>query len=173
METSGFFFFLKSQLCEMIVCWGTQLKGCLAKADTWKNISWSIYKWKDAWYKYGPTDSESSDIALLCCALLVFANNTCISVLFTLCCWTLLVVTPERNSPKNFLWGSCSFLMLPWPQANWWTLKFLQDWTISAGSCMVSAYWEDWTAAADSYLVFAMGLNCWYPANEDWTHLPN
>ena len=32
--------------------------------------------------------------------------------------------------------------------------------------------WKDWTAAADSYLVFATGLNCWYPDNEYWARLP-
>jgi hypothetical protein len=35
------------------------------------------------------------------------------------------------------------------------------------GDCQV-----DWTAAADLYLVFATGLNCWYPDNENWTHPP-
>ena len=25
---------LKSQLCQMMFCWGTQVTGCLAKADT-------------------------------------------------------------------------------------------------------------------------------------------
>jgi hypothetical protein len=33
-------------------------------------------------------------------------------------------------------------------------LQFLQDWSSAAGSCVM----------------FAMGLNCWYPDNEDWTH---
>jgi hypothetical protein len=27
---------LESQLCQMMLCWGTQVKGCLAKADTGK-----------------------------------------------------------------------------------------------------------------------------------------
>jgi hypothetical protein len=34
---------------------------------------------------------------------------------------------------------------------------------------MVSACQEDWIATADSYVVFAMGLDCWYPDNKDWT----
>ena len=29
---------LESPLCQMMVCWGTQVKGSIAKANTWKNV---------------------------------------------------------------------------------------------------------------------------------------
>jgi hypothetical protein len=29
---------LETQLCQMTFCWGTQVKGCLARADTCKDV---------------------------------------------------------------------------------------------------------------------------------------
>ena len=29
---------LESQLCQMMFCWGTQVKGCFAEADMWKSV---------------------------------------------------------------------------------------------------------------------------------------
>ena len=76
-------------------------------------------------------------------------------------------MTPERKLSREklvkellakFLWQLAASTALP--RASWWALQFLQDWTTAASSGLVSACWEDWSAAAESYLVFAMGLNC-------------
>jgi hypothetical protein len=96
---------LESQLCQMLFCWAhrrkdvwlkqTQVKGCLAIADTWKE------------YKYDPTDSGNSSFGLPCSAL---TTHMCIGLPYV----DLLSFTwgdfIERNSPKNFSRGSCGFL---------------------------------------------------------------
>lgn len=65
----------------------------------------------------------------------------------------------ERISSKNFLWR----LLLQWPGlrlvgesggfflmvSTWW-----KDWTVAAGSCLVSAGLEDWSAAAQEFLEY-------------------
>ena len=114
-------------------------------------------KWKNTWWRnINMTPQRVGAQALVCFAsprALSFANYAHVFIHLTLHCWALLAVTLERNSPKNFLGGFCGFLLLLQPQAGWRALQFL---------------WDQ-TAAADSYLVFATGLNCWYPDNEDWT----
>lgn len=71
----------------------------------------------------------------------------------------------ERNLSKTCSWGSWSSSPGPTsaasPRAAWRALWFLKEWTTAAGSCMVSPCQEHWTEAADSYLVFALGQNCW------------
>ena len=59
---------LESQLCQMIFFWSTQVKGCLAKADMWRNVfseadtvrgcsdtvrgcSDTASTWKDPWWR--------------------------------------------------------------------------------------------------------------------------
>ena len=37
---------LESKLCQMVVCWATRVKACLARADTGKNVFW-----KQTWVK--------------------------------------------------------------------------------------------------------------------------
>ena len=74
----------------------------------------------------------------------------------------------ERNWQKKFSWVSFSFLPL---LRYWQALQFILDSIALVVSSVFSAKRTDWTSCTDSYLVFATGLNCWYPDNEDWTCL--
>ena len=69
----------------------------------------------------------------------------------------------ERNLPKNF---SVRFLLLP--QAGWWALWFLLDWTALAGSHVVTAKWTGLQLLIPVWC-FLLNWNCWYPDNENWT----
>ena len=52
---------LECQLCQMMVCWSTQVKGCFAKADTQKNVFLKqtqvkgcfdiLDMWEDPWWR--------------------------------------------------------------------------------------------------------------------------
>ena len=130
---------LESLLCQMMVCWGTQAKGCLAKADTWENVFLKQTQVKGCFwysrhmrgclikeYRYDPTDSGRGalNIGLICSTSLFFVNN----VLYCFAFHSKLSSTcdnsnVERNSPKNYSWGSCGSLLLApvaSPQAGWW-----------------------------------------------------
>lgn len=74
--------------------------------------------------------------------------------------WRESLVVP---SGLNYHCGSCLV------SACW------EDWSVAAGPCLESACLENWSAATESYLVFAMGLNCCptrsssLPENYCWT----
>ena len=71
---------LESQSCQMTLCWSTQVKGCLAKVNTWKNIFLKqvqlkgcftiVNMWKDAWWRSIPQSVGEG-------ALVWFAPPTC------------------------------------------------------------------------------------------------
>ena len=69
----------------------------------------------------------------------------------------------ETSSPKYFMGGSCGFLPLPWSRVVGEPFSLNCPCWFMCGDCK-----EDWATAADSCVVFATGLNCWYPDNEDW-----
>jgi hypothetical protein len=169
---------------------------------------WSRHSWKDAFiwhckymkgpmmkeYKYDLTNSwrwaTEPWLGLLCLAILYYQHAwnglPYIAWLSSTCGNTDI----ERNSPKNYLWGSCSSLLLLQPHLRldgklssrlnfscWFILGFCL-WKGLDYSCwlyVVSACLEDWSAAAESYLVFVMGLNCCQgrlslpPKNYCWT----
>ena len=62
-------------------CWGTQVKGCLAKADTGETVfeySRHVKGHLMKEYKYDPRDCgrQALSIGLVCSASLFFANNS-------------------------------------------------------------------------------------------------
>lgn len=143
---------LESHLYQMMVCWGTQMKGSLTKEDTKKEC----FHEADAgermfWYSrhvkgcvrkagnYAPDSGSWSPgflfhLAILCqqwaCTgwpYIVWLSSTCGDRAI------------ERNSPKNSSWGSCGSLPHSQMQAGWWALQFLQDWTSCWFVCGLSA----------------------------------
>jgi hypothetical protein len=123
---SGLMFFLKwkllvsleSQLCQMMLCWGTQVKGCFAKGDMWKCFRKQtqvrgcfaiVGMWKDTWcleriYIWPHRQWELEHwFALLCLGSLCW-RYTCIGLpyiaLLSFICGDFI---------ENFSWGSCGF----------------------------------------------------------------
>ena len=163
----------------MMFGWGTQVKECLAKADTW----WSVFlkqaqvkecfagavSWKDVWWRTinmtPQTVGKEHWFGLLHLA-------SCYSVMTSMYWSTLhsiVVMLPLRETRPRTAHevpvAACCFTASP--QASWWALWFLQNWTTADGSCVVSACWDNWTEAGDSYLVIATGLTA---DKEYWAH---
>jgi hypothetical protein len=70
---------------------GTQVKGCVAKADTGERMvcySRHVKECVMKAYNYDPTDSgrPALSIGLLCSASLLFSNDWHVLVCLTLCC---------------------------------------------------------------------------------------
>ena len=86
-------------------------------------------------YKYDPRDSGSKSIGLLS-SISLFTHWLTFHCVAELHCGD----AKERNSPKNFLWGSCGFLLfLLWLWACLLALQFFLNWTDLAFSCVVTA----------------------------------
>jgi hypothetical protein len=111
---------LLKQMWKNVFLKHTQVKGCLAIANTWKDV------W---WRSINVTPQTEEERALVWFAPPHYSWLTTSMYWLTLHWdyWYALVVTPERNSSKNFLWGSYGFLVLQWSQVSWWALWFPQD----------------------------------------------
>ena len=162
-----------------MICWGTQVKGCLAKANTWKAdfLKQTQVKgcldianmWKDTWWRSIMTPWTVGDKhwALVWFALPHYSSLCIGSPYIALLSSTFGNASIQRDSPKNCSWGSCGSLLPPWPHLrlvgenySYLVSASPKGWTVAAGLCLVSACLEDWSAAAEPYLVFATGLNC-------------
>jgi hypothetical protein len=158
-----------------MICWGIQVKGCLAKANTWKTVFLKQTQvqgclvvadtWKDTWWrsnKYGPTDSGRGALSLdlVCSISLFFTKDLHVLFCFTVHCWAQLVISPTlRETCPRTAWEGLATACCFWGLASGQLVSL----AVSLGlnySCLVSACWKDWPAAAELYLVFAMGLNC-------------
>ena len=113
-------------------------------------------------------DNGSSSISLLCSSLLFFATTA--MYWFTLHCIAelrLWWLHRENFSTKELLRRLLRILATSKASGQ------LASFAVSSGltcSCwfVCGVCREDWTATADLYLVFATGLNCWYPDNKNW-----
>jgi len=87
----------------MLFCWGTQVKGCLAKANMGKAVFLQQTQVKGPLMKeckYDPTGTgRVLSIDLVCSALIFFTKDTHALVRFTLrCCAQRLVILPLRET---------------------------------------------------------------------------
>jgi hypothetical protein len=95
-----------------MLCWGTQVKGCLAKADRWKNVFLKQIQvkgcfaianmWKDSWWRSinmtPQTGRCALSIGLVCSTSLLFTNNLHVLVDLTQHCWVPLVTPSLRET---------------------------------------------------------------------------
>jgi hypothetical protein len=157
-------------------CWGTELKGCLAKVNTRKAVFLKQTQvkgcfdiadtWKDSWWRINMTPQTVGDKHW---ALIWFALPH-YSLLTTHVYWFALHSIVELN-----LWYHCHWeeltqelfmQFLPVAICLFCSLSsgHLANLVVSSGlhySCLVSACWKDWMVAAGSCLVSA--------CLEDWS----
>jgi hypothetical protein len=151
---------LESQLCQMMFYWGTHVKRCLVKADTWKtvflkqtHVKGCFYiadMWKGTWWwSIHMTSQIVGAWALVWFTLPHYSSLTTCMYWFTshsivLCLWYHHHWEKIANELLvKSLWLCFYFLCLTLGQ-----VCVLQDWTTAAGSFEVSAGREDWTAAS-------------------------
>ena len=109
-----------------MVGWDTQVKGCLAKANTWKTAflkqtqvkGWLAIAntWKDLWWRsinMTPQTVGDEHWELVCFVPSQYSSLcidlSYIALLSSPCCSAAI----ERNLPKNCSWVSCGSLPLP------------------------------------------------------------
>ena len=111
-----------------MVGWDTQVKGCLAKANTWKTAflkqtqvkGWLAIAntWKDLWWRsinMTPQTVGDEHWELVCFVPSQY-SSLCIDLSYiALLSSTCGNAAIERNLPKNCTWGSCGSLALMWP----------------------------------------------------------
>jgi hypothetical protein len=143
---------LESQLCQMMFCWDTQVKGCVAIANMWKDTwcseriqIWPHRQWElKYWFALLHLASHHQWHACIVSPYIALLSSACGDAI-------------EICSPENFLWGSCGFLMLPWQPRACWPLASLGlssglncscwflcgvcqvEWTTATGFCVLSA----------------------------------
>ena len=153
------------------------MKGCLDTANTWEHAWWRSINMT-------PQTVEDEHWALVWFAPPHYSSLKTCMVHLTQSYWAQLVVMlPLRETCQELLMKFLRQLAasVASPHADCWVWWFLQDWTTAAGLCLVfawclpakrtgrsvaasshivSAYLKDWSAASESYLVFAIGLEC-------------
>lgn len=86
-----------------------------------KMFSWSTHKWKDVFLQQ--TCERMHDfgrnININPQRMGASIGSPYIALLSFTCADSI-----GRNSPKNSSWAFCGLLLLLWPQAGWWALRF-------------------------------------------------
>jgi hypothetical protein len=136
--------------CKRMLCWSRHVRDGFSEADACM------------WYLERAQPYREKTLALLHCKTLHW-SSLALQCLTDLCCPcnASLVFAGihflERNAPKNYY----GFLMILAASVDSWGLD--------------GALWFllDWPAATDLCFMFAIGMDCWDPDNEDWNCLKN